>query len=271
MSLLLTTRPLFAIAFAALAAGSCSSLERELVCEAQSQCVRDGVQGTCVMPGHCAFEDTQCDSNLRWDSTARDSFAGQCVESEDVGDPNECGGTTVLTDKVGDACGLCDTGTLSCDGGDAFKCDDEADLEMSVTTQGSVTASTEFSSDYRANLAVDLDESTSWFSSGPEGQPTDYTWTATRDECFTNLKIVGNGGHSNSSFRQDFGFGEVTVQVLDASDEVVFSQSMNLDGTPDPTLDLSPNTLGRKVKLLFSGHESDDCGGFGELYVTATR
>lgn len=262
---------LVAIALAALTSAACSSLEREVVCDSPNQCVRDGVQGSCVMPGHCAFEDTGCDSNLRWDTTARDSFAGQCVEDEDIGEPNGCGGTTVLTGSFGDSCGLCDTGTLSCDGPNAYKCDGEDSLEIPVTTQGSVTASAEFSNDYRAELAVDLDESTSWFSSGPEGTPTDFTWTATRDECFSHLKIVSNGGHKNASFQEDYGFGEVTVQVLDDSDEVVYSQSMNLDGTPDPTIDLDPNVVGRKVKLLFSGHESDDCGGFGELYVTATR
>jgi hypothetical protein len=264
------------LALVLLMASSCSSVNRERVCDEPSQCVRDGVQGSCVQPGFCAFEDTECDSGLRWDSTARDSFADQCVGDEtgepgDAGGRNECGGITVLTGQAGDACGVCDTGTLSCAGENAFSCDNELALEMSVTTQGDVSASAEFSSSYRATKAVDLDESTSWFSSGPEGNPTEFIWTGAQDDCFTNVKIVGNGGNSNSGFRTDFGFGEATVQVLDNSDNVVYSNSVNLDGTPDPTIDLAPNTLGRKIRLLLSGHESDDCGGFGELYITATR
>ena len=270
------TASLFAGAFTGLVlmAASCS-VNREKACELPTECVRDGVQGSCVLPGFCAFDDSGCDSGLRWDSTAQDSFANQCVGDEggagDAGGRNECGGLAVLSGQVGDACGLCDSGILSCDGENAFACDGEVGLEMSVTTQGEVNASAEFNSSYRATKAVDLDESTSWFSAGPEGTPTEYTWTGAQDDCFTRIKIVGNGGNSESQFRTNYGFGEATVQVLDSSDTVVFSNSVDLSGTPDPTIDLAPNTLGRKIRLLLSGHESDDCGGFGELYITATR
>ncbi len=251
--------------------GSCTTFDRELVCAASKQCVRDGVQGSCVAPGHCAFEDSQCASMLRWDSSARESFAGQCLVEDDVEELNVCGGLPILSGQPGDACGLCMSGQTACDGKNAFKCEGEWELEMAVTAQGSVSASAEFSSDYLAVKAIDLDESTSWFSAGPEATPTEYLWTGTRDDCFTHIKVVGNGGHSNSSFRTDYGFGEATVQVLSMADEVVYSKSVDLSGTPDPTIDLDPDTLGRKVRLLLSGHESDDCGGFGELYVTATR
>ncbi len=261
-----------ALAFATAALlGSCTSFDRELVCSASSACVRDGVQGSCVDPGHCAFDDGNCGSGLRWDISARDSFAGQCVTEEDVEELNACGGLTLLATQPNTACGLCASGMNQCEGKEAVVCMDEWDLEMSVTAQGSVSASAEFSNDYKAIKGADLDESTSWFSTGPGATPTDYTWVGTRDDCFTHIKVVGNGGNSNSTFRTDFGFGEATVQVLTEADEVVYSKSVDLSGTPDPTIDLDPNVMGRKIKLLLSGHESDDCGGFGELYITATR
>ena len=259
-----------AIALAALL-GSCTTYEREFVCTASTQCLRDGVAGSCVEPGHCAFEDSQCGSGLRWDQSARDSFASDCVTSENVEELNACGGLGILPLAPGVACGLCNTGMSACDGKEAVICENELDLEMSITQQGSVSASAEFGNDYVAIKAADLDESTSWFSTGPEATPTEFLWVGTRDDCLTHIKVVGNGGHSNSSFRTDFGFGEATVQVLTEADEVVYSKSVDLTGTPDPNIDLDPNVMGRKIKLLLSGHESDDCGGFGEIYITATR
>lgn len=256
----------------AMLLGSCTTFDRELVCTTSDQCVRDGLSGSCVQPGHCAFEDGVCDSGLRWDSTARESFADQCVMAEEIEERNACGGLTVLATALATPCGLCETGRTECDGQEALKCTGVANLEMSITAQGSVSASAEFGGNaYVAIKAADLDESTSWFSSGPEATPTEYTWVGTRDDCVSHIKVVGNGGHANASFRMGYGFGEAVVQVLDQADEIVFSKSVDLAGTPDPTIDLDPNVMGRKVRLLLSGHESDDCGGFGELYVTATR
>ena len=251
--------------------GSCTTFDRGLVCTDTAQCVRDGLQGSCVEPGHCAFEDGNCDSGLRWDESASDAFAKLCVKAEDIEERNACGGLTVLATGPGEFCGLCASGMTQCEGQEAVKCTGEVDLEQGITQQGTVSASAEFDTEYVAIKAADLDESTSWFSNGPEATPTEYSWVGPRNDCITHIKVVGNGGHENASFRQDFGFGEATVQVLNAADEVVFSQNVDLSGTPDPTIDVDPDAVGNKVKLLFSGHESNDCGGFGELYVTATR
>lgn len=258
------------IALAAML-GSCTTFDRGLVCTDTAQCLRDGVQGSCVEPGHCAFEDGECASGLRWDESASDAFAKLCVKADDIEERNACGGLTVLSTGPGEFCGLCNSGMTECSGQEAVACMGEVNLEQGITQQGSVSASAEFDNDYLAIKAADLDESTSWFSSGPEAGPTTYTWVGPRNDCFTHIKVVGNGGHENVTFQANYGFGEATVQVLNSSDEVVFSEVVDLSGTPDPTIDVDPNAVGNQVKLLFSGHESNDCGGFGELYVTATR
>ncbi len=260
-----------AIALAAML-GSCTTFDRQLVCTGAEQCVRDGVQGSCVEPGHCAFEDGSCDSGLRWDETASDVFAKTCVEADEIAERNACGGLTVLSTGPDEFCGLCNSGMTQCAGQEAVECMGEVNLEQGITQQGSVSASAEFGAEFVAIKSADLDESTSWFSSGPEATPTAYNWVGPRNDCITHIRVVGNGGHENPTFSMgEFGFGEATVQVLNASNDVVFSEAVDLSGTPDPTIDVDPNAVGNQVRLLFSGHENPTCGGFGELYVTATR
>jgi len=41
--------------------------------------------------------------------------------------------------------------------------------------------------------------------------------------------------------------------------------------TADPQVTLHPNVVGRSIVLLYSGHESPDCGGFAELQVGVFR
>ncbi|MFW5921088.1 MAG: hypothetical protein ACOCUS_04555 [Polyangiales bacterium] len=168
-------------------------------------------------------------------------------------------------------------GTWACDGPDALVCEGEPTLKVPVTHEGSVSASTEYSSTFgdtfEAELSVDGDQTTSWFSSGPEpgGVPTEYIWRAPDDECIASVTLVGNANHDNSDFREDFGFGQVTIQVRETDGTVVFSEVHNLPGTPDPDVVEMPDARGREVALLFLGHEADDCGGFSELTVEAWR
>jgi hypothetical protein len=58
---------------------------------------------------------------------------------------------------------------------------------------------------------------------------------------------------------------------LDASGAVVYEVVQDLAGTPDPNVHLKPNVVGRSVQLLFSGHESVECGGFSELEIGVFR
>lgn len=150
--------------------------------------------------------------------------------------------------------------------------------EVDISREGTVQASTS-DPNFPASLAIDGDLSTSWFSTGPEpgGVPTRFQWTHARDDLITTIVLHGNGQNKNDGkngrpdFRHNFGFGSVTVQVIDSANKVVFSHAVPLPGTPDPDVTLHPNVVGRTVLLLFSGHESKDCGGFSELQVQANR
>jgi hypothetical protein len=258
---------------------ACTGTSRELSCIDDTVCLRDGVQGSCLTPGFCAFDDGDCTSGMRWDTTAGDGLADDCVSAG--GDPpdagpgfeNTCGGTMTLQAEPGTDCGVCDSGTWQCSGTESVACTGELSISRTIAFEGSVVASTEFSGSFEAELSVDGDLSSSWFSSGPEnnGVPSIYTWTGTRDDCFESISISGNAQHSNSSFRTDFGFGQATILILDASDDPVFSETVQLPGTPDPDRIVMPGVMGRKVQIEFLGHESDDCGGFSELIINALR
>lgn len=263
----------------ALTASGCGSTAHELVCEIDGDCVRGGDVGKCFDPGHCAFEDSECVSGFRWDTSAADSLADMCVASEtsvDGGpDTNACGGTITLPGNPGDACGACDSGTYACNGPDAVVCNGEATLVQLITPQGSAAASTVFGdNDYPANLAVDGDLSTSWFSTGPKsgGAPTLYTWTHnTGEDCITEIRLRGNGGNSNAGFRTDFGFETVTIKI-ESQGATVYSQVESMSGTPDPDINHKTNgVMGDKIVLEFLGHESSDCGGYAELIIEAVR
>ena len=138
--------------------------------------------------------------------------------------------------------------------------------------EGSVQASTTFSG-FPASLAVDEDDGSAWFSTGPEpgGVPTTYLWTGAQDDFIAYIDILNNAFLADRSFRTGFGFGTVTVQVLDASGAVVYEATEDLAGTPDPDVYVTPNVVGRSVRLLFLGHESVDCGGFSELEIGVYR
>ena len=142
-----------------------------------------------------------------------------------------------------------------------------------IQKEGAVTASTTYSGDYPASLAVDGNPATSWFSSGrkPGAPPTTFTWTYTKDELITRVKVVGNGANSTPNFRKNFGFGSVTIRVLDANGKTDFEQTVALPGTPDPDVVVQPGVTGRTIQLTFDGDEAPDCGGFAELEVGVTR
>ncbi len=141
-----------------------------------------------------------------------------------------------------------------------------------ITSEGTVQASSIFDANYPTSLATDGDPTTSWFSAGPEGDgTTTYLWTGVQDDFFGAIDIVSNRSHQIVDFRTGFGFADVTIQVLDSQGAVVFEQIVNLDGTPDPDVRVTPNVVGRSVRLTFTGSESLDCGGFSEIVISAVR
>jgi len=143
---------------------------------------------------------------------------------------------------------------------------------VEIADEGTVTASTTYDESFEAALSVDGDRSTSWFSAGPGSDGTSvYRWTGTKDDTIAKIALLSNAENRVPDFRTGFGFGSVTVQVLDVDDNVVFEQTVALDGTPDPDVAVSPGVIGRSVVLTFTGHEDATCGGFSELEIQARR
>jgi hypothetical protein len=142
-----------------------------------------------------------------------------------------------------------------------------------IASEGSVEASSIYDATYPASLAVDGDLSTSWFSAGAvKGDSTpSYVWTGLQDDFIASIDLISNREHQVALFRTNYGFGEVTIQVLDAQGNVVFEESASLEGTPDPDIHVTPNVIGRSVRMIFTGGEAPDCGGFGELKIGAVR
>jgi hypothetical protein len=141
-----------------------------------------------------------------------------------------------------------------------------------IASEGSVQASSIYDSNFPASLAVDGNPGTSWFSAGPGGDGTSsYVWTGVQDDFIASVELISNRDHQVVDFRTGFGFGGLTVQVLDAQGNVVYEESASLDGTPDPDIRVSPNVVGRSVRMIFTGSEALDCGGFAELKIGVVR
>lgn len=143
-----------------------------------------------------------------------------------------------------------------------------------ITQEGNVLASSVFDTllgpAYEAELAVDGDVATSWFSAGPsaDGTESTYEWYTQLDHCIDGVAVIGNAMHSNPDFREGFGFESATLEVLDTSGDTVFSQELDLSGTPDPDQVIDTGgVLGNQIVLRLRGHESEDCGGFAELAI----
>src|SRR5688500_7658611 len=77
-----------AAAALALAAGACGKLDT-FTCFQSSECVHDGLAGTCEPDGLCSFPDGGCPSSKKYGEFAGEK-SGQCVE----------GGVTTLPTTV---------------------------------------------------------------------------------------------------------------------------------------------------------------------------
>jgi hypothetical protein len=141
-----------------------------------------------------------------------------------------------------------------------------------AASEGVVTASTTYEG-FPASLSVDGSTATSWFSLGPgaDGPTSEYTWTGAQEEFISRLVVLSNRENAEPSFRTGYGFGSLTVRIFDTGGSVVYEETVELPGTPDPDIILQPAVVGKTVELVFGGHEAFDCGGFSELQVWVTR
>jgi hypothetical protein len=138
-----------------------------------------------------------------------------------------------------------------------------------IARQGNVNASTEYpGGEFPARLAIDGSTATSWFSAGPENGSTTFAWQGP-EAMIQSIKIVSNRNHARPDFRKGFGFGQVTIELYDSQQKLVFEQSAALPGTPDPDVTFQPNAVGNRMLIYFSGHEDPTCGGFAELQILA--
>jgi len=251
------------------------------LCQIDSDCIVDGVSGRCMVSEQtCVYPDGGC-AVTQWSTASGECVPGPADSGADVGSGEGSAGAT-SDSQTGE-------GTLSLDGSTTSPStnpgDSSGDGPMEETTSGSpvgcqgpvdeltaqgvVMASSVFSDDFHAYLAVDGSFASSWFSSGPEngGLPSLYTWTVLEPLCISQITITGNGLHQNPGFQENFGFENVIVRVYDEADALVFQQMFGMAGTPDPAVVAFPDVEGVRVELELYDHESDNCGGFSELQI----
>lgn len=143
-----------------------------------------------------------------------------------------------------------------------------------ITQSGEVLASSVFDTftgpAYEADLAIDGNIGTSWFSAGPseDGVESTFEWYTQFDHCIDGVAIISNSMHANPDFREGFGFESATVEIVDQAGSVVFEEELDLSGTPDPDIVVdTAGAIGNQVRISFREHESEDCGGFAELAI----
>lgn len=140
-----------------------------------------------------------------------------------------------------------------------------------VASEGTVDASS-IDPSFPVPLAIDGDLTTSWFSLGPDGDGiSTFVWTGIQEDVVSSIELISNREHQVVDFRTGYGFGEVVVQLYNAADELVYEETVNLDGTPDPDVIVRPNAVGQWIWLIFRGSEDLTCGGFAELRVNVVR
>ena len=82
-----------------LAAGSASCFGATFTCSDSDECKLDGKDGVCVLNG-CAFDDTGCESGLRYHASAPGGLGGTCVPP--AGTTGEVDPTTTTTTASSD-------------------------------------------------------------------------------------------------------------------------------------------------------------------------
>ncbi|MBC7875865.1 MAG: serine/threonine protein kinase [Anaerolineales bacterium] len=141
-----------------------------------------------------------------------------------------------------------------------------------VAFEGDAGASSTFDPAFPPSLVIDGDLTTSWLSAGPDGDGTStFVWTGIQEDLVYSIELISNRENQESEFRTNYGFGEVTIQLFNAADDMVFEETVNLDGTPDPDVIVYPNVVGQWVWLILRGSEASNSSGFAELRVNVVR
>lgn len=184
---------------------------------------------------------------------------------------NDCGGTSFLEHNPGNPCGVCDAGRYECQGTENVVCVGGPTQIIDISSSGSVDASST-NPRYPEGNAIDGERSTSWFSSGPEGSPTTFTWSNFWARCFGRIEVLSNADNWEPLYRTDYGFGRVRVEVRDFWGSVKWSQEFDLPGTPDRDIYVETGGIkGYSVRLVLMDHENFDGGGFSELRIGELR
>ncbi len=131
---------------------------------------------------------------------------------------------------------------------------------------------------FPADLAKDGNVSTSWFSNGDASNLSDASGADEKlslifqqDHCFDAIAVNDNSQNLDASWRTNFGFATVEIQVRNALDEVVWTSGSR--GYPGVNAQLNPSIVdpggivGRRVDVLLRGHENADCGGVSEVRI----
>ena len=141
---------------------------------------------------------------------------------------------------------------------------------VDVSSQGTVSASSTYSSQYPASAAIDGNPGTSWFSAGAsDGPNSTFTWQGKTDQLITTISITGNEDNSIPANRSGYGYAQTEIQVLNSAGTVVFDHTYPGPGDAANDITASPNAVGETVRLILMNRESPDCGGFGELKIEA--
>jgi serine/threonine protein kinase len=143
---------------------------------------------------------------------------------------------------------------------------------VNIAREGTLQASSIFDSTFPASLAFDGNLATSWFSLGDkEGQTSKLTWIGARDDLINTVKIYDNSRNANADNRIRYGFGSVKVTLFNAAGAQVFDTTVPLPNRPDGDQTIAINQTGKRVELLFTGHDDPACGGIAELEINALR
>lgn len=238
--------------------GACLDSPR-YVCSDNVVCVLNNVQGNCDLGLNvCVYPAPACPSLYRDGHgncvTTTMQFTTGAESSSDASTSDEVGSSSGGSGSSGGSFG---TTFAACVGeGDNITNLGEG---MSLSTAAGFTEA----------MALDGIASTSWFSVPVGGGlPTEFVWATVGERCVTRIEIDGNGMHANPDWREDTGFGSVRVRVISIDSEVVFEETHQLGGTPDPAQMIeTEGAIGNRVVLQFFDAENMTGGGFSELRV----
>lgn len=205
-------------------------------------------------------DDASTTTTTTTDTTVDPSETTQSVDDDD--------GTSTTSMTTASTVATSTTASESSSSSGSVECDARLD---NLTDIGTVSASSVFTG-FPSALSVDGDQSTSWFSRGSDfkgdDNPSTYTWEIGATRCISSIILRNNSANTNPDFQQGYGFQSVTVRVFVGVGELVYEETFELPGTPDPLVTVETgDVIGSRIVIQWDGHENPSCGGFSELEV----